>query len=99
MENATPVRDRLKKKARSKNQKNEPENELENLDIFKMMQKVTKVLQQNPEMINKVNKMVSGLMNNKDLIGQLSSQLQEDQTLESKSETESLQATSGDSKQ
>jgi uncharacterized protein YoxC len=40
-------------------------------DIFAMMSQVTKMLKENPEIINKVNKMVSGVMNNKELIESL----------------------------
>lgn len=101
----TPVRDRLKKKSKKKNGSSgtsepvEPEN-----DIFQMMNQVSKLLQQNPEIVNKVNKMVSGIMSNKELIESLSSQLQgqvqvPDQTLESKSEAVSVPAVSNESKQ
>ncbi len=108
----TPVRDRLKKKSKKKN--NVPESTEnpfgENMDIFAMMNQVSSLLKQNPDIVNKVNQMVSGVMTNKDLIESLASQFQnnlnqpgngqvQDQTLASSSETESLPAVSKDSKQ
>ena len=75
----TPVRDRLKKKSKKKN--NVPESTEnpfgENMDIFAMMNQVSSLLKQNPDIVNKVNQMVSGVMTNKDLIESLASQFQD----------------------
>jgi hypothetical protein len=102
----TPVRDRLKKKSKKKQGPVSENDDSGEPDIFAMMSQVTKMLKENPEIINKVNKMVSGVMNNKELIESLATQFQgqdqsvaQDQTLASKSATESRDAVSNESKQ
>ncbi len=104
----TPVRDRLKKKSKKRNQgSNESTNLPEQPDILAMMNQVSDLLKKNPEIISKVNKMVSGVMNNKELLENLSSQFQQqmgnvqvqDQTLVSNSETPIRDAVSKESKQ
>ena len=80
MESKTPVKDRLKKKVK----KDEPSTSDEP-NIFEMLGKVSDILKQNPEMLNKVNKCVSNIMDNTDLMEKLSSQIKENINLEKES--------------
>ena len=79
MESKTPVKDRLTKKIKKRGnpQDSEPEP-----NIFEMLGKVNEILRQNPEMLTKVNKCVSNIIDNKDLMDKLSSQIKENINLE-----------------
>ena len=46
-------------------------------NIFEMLGKVSDILKQNPEMLTKVNKCVSNIIDNKDLMEKLSTQIKE----------------------
>jgi hypothetical protein len=84
----TPVKDRLKKKAnKKKNEESSSESTTSGQDsgesdIFQMLGKVSEILKQNPEMLQKVNKCVSNIIDNKDLMDKLSSQIKDNMKLE-----------------
>ena len=50
-----------------------------------MLGKVSEILKQNPEMLQKVNKCVSNIIDNKDLMDKLSSQIKDNMKLEDES--------------
>jgi hypothetical protein len=82
----TPVKDRLKKKVKKKNNEESSSEPSQNQnDIFQMLGKVSEILQQNPEMLQKVNKCVSNIIDNKDLMEKLSSQIKDNMDLSSES--------------
>ena len=76
----TPVKDRLKKKASRKNPEPSTSSNASEGNIFEMLGKVSEILKQNPEMLNKVNKCVSNIIDNRDLMDKLSSQIKENMT-------------------
>jgi len=88
MESKTPVKDRLAKKIKKRGNptKNDPDPDEPN--IFEMLGKVNELLKQNPEMLTKVNKCVSNIIDNKDLMEKLSSQIKENITLNDPSDPE-----------
>lgn len=112
----TPVKDRLKKKA---NKRNGSEASASEPNIFDMLAQVNEILKKNPDMVNKVNRCVSSIIDNPDIMSKISSEIKDSvvkelgkdetledpssedqaQTLESNSETLSLEAESNDSKQ
>ena len=70
----TPTRDRLRKKLNKKKGTNQtPSNEN---NIFDMLNQVNQILKQNPEMVSRVNKCVSTIVDNKDLMSKLTSEIQ-----------------------
>ena len=69
----------------------------ESADIVSMMNKVNKILQKNPQMVQQISKCVSNVMGNKELMESLTSQL--GQTLPSSSEGESKDADAKESTQ
>jgi hypothetical protein len=79
MESKTPVKDRLTKKIKKRGH---PQEDDTDPNIFEMLGKVNEMLKQNPEMLNKVNKCVSTIMDNKDFMDKLSSQIKENIKLE-----------------
>ena len=108
MENKEKLRQKLRKKRNQRT--NAPEKNKINEDILgepniiKMMENVNKILKTNPQMVQQISKCVSNVMNNKDLMNSLAGQLEnqiniQDQTLESKSEGEHLDASGNESKQ
>ena len=80
------TKERLKKKLKNKNKNNEPEEQPE-LNILEMLEKVQKMMKENPQMVSKMNNMVSGLFENQ---GQLS------QIFETKPAVDSATSTSSD---
>ena len=68
-----PTKDRLKKKLNKKNGITEPEG---TDNIFEMLNKVSEILKKDPAMIQKVNKCVSQLIDNKDLMSSLTKEIQ-----------------------
>lgn len=79
MESKTPVKDRLTKKIKKRGN---PQDSDTDPNIFEMLGKVNEILRQNPEMLTKVNKCVSNIIDNKDLMDKLSSQIKENINLE-----------------
>ena len=79
MESKTPVKDRLTKKIKKRDSphKNDSRGTEEDNGIFEMLGKVSEILKQNPEMLTKVNKCVSNIIDNKDLMDKLSTQIKE----------------------
>ena len=71
--------------------------------LFTMLNQVNKMLKQNPEMIKKVSKCVNSIFENKSLMDSLVSEIQtnvqEDQTFDNKTETESEEAVLNESTQ
>jgi hypothetical protein len=72
MEPETPIKDRLKKKLNKKKNEQTDEN-----NLFDMLNQVSQVLKNNPEMVSKVNKCVSNIIQNKDLMDKLSSEIKD----------------------
>jgi hypothetical protein len=72
-------------------------------DILKIMEQVNKVLKTNPQMVQKIGNVVSNVMNNRELLNNLSKQVEDqivqDQTLERSSPGESSDALSNESTQ
>ena len=69
-------------------------------DIFSMIQQVQSVLKNNPEMVAKVSSCVNSLMSNPDIMNKLTSQVSgqfSSQTLQSNSSGESSRAVSNES--
>ena len=104
MENSSKTKDRLRKKLnKKKNAKNETNNVIDETNIMDMLNNMNKMLRENPEMVNKVSRCVSNIIDNKSLMENLTSQINlnlndkddvlndkndvHDQTLESSSET------------
>ena len=79
MESKTPVKDRLTKKIKKRDNphKNDSRDTEEDPNIFEMLGKVSEMLKQNPAMLTKVNRCVSDIIDNKDLMDKLSSQIKE----------------------
>jgi len=74
----TPTKDRLKKKLKKKQTQDgtfQPEPQ-EDVDIFKMISEVQKILKTNPELVNKVSNCVNSLMTNSEIMQQLSTQIE-----------------------
>ena len=73
------------------------------LVISLLLNQVNKMLKQNPEMIKKVSKCVNSIFENKSLMDSLVSEIQtnvqEDQTFDNKTDTESEEAVSNESTQ
>ena len=71
--------------------------------LFTMLNQVNQMLKQNPEMIKKVSKCVNSIFENKSLMDSLVSEIQtnvqEDQTFDNKTDTESEEAVSNESTQ
>ena len=84
----TPTRDRLRKKLNKKKGTSSPKPSNEN-NIFDMLNQVNQILKQNPEMVSKVNKCVSTIIENKDLMTKLTSEIQTNIQGESDSESDS----------
>ena len=78
------TKERLKKKLKNKNKNKEPEEQPE-INILDMLDKVQKMMKNNPQMVSKMNNMVSGLFDS-----QLS------QIFETKPEVDSTTSTSSD---
>ena len=78
------TKERLKKKLKNKNKNKEPEEQPE-INILDMLDKVQKMMKNNPQMVSKMNNMVSGLFDS-----QLS------QIFETKPEVDSVASTSSD---
>ena len=93
-----PTRDRLKKKLNKK--KNVPDATPDDNNIFDMLSQVNKILKENPEMVTKVNKCVANIIDNKDLMAKLTTEIQTNiQQDDSNSDTEETEAESNESKQ
>ena len=69
----------------------------EGADIVSMMNKVNKILQKNPQMVQQISKCVSNVMGNKELMESLTTQFS--QTLPSSSDAESKDAVAKESTQ
>ena len=83
----TPTRDRLRKKLNKKkgtSAKTSNEN-----NIFDMLNQVNQILKQNPEMVSRVNKCVSTIVENKDLMSKLTSEIQSNIEADSDSDSDS----------
>ena len=97
MENSSKTKYRLRKKLnKKKNAKNETNNVIDETNIMDMLNNMNKMLRENPEMVNKVSRCVSNIIDNKSLMENLTSQINlnlndkdvvHDQTLEISSET------------
>ena len=87
MESKTPVKDRLTKKSKKRGNPHKDDSQADESNIFEMLGKVNAILKQNPEMLTKVNKCVSNIIDNKDLMEKLSSQIQENIKLNDPSDT------------
>ena len=68
------TKSRLRKKLDKK--KKPDESTSEDQSIFDMLNQVNKILKQNPEMISKVNKCVSSVIGNQDLMTKLTEEIQ-----------------------
>jgi len=88
MESKTPVKDRLAKKIKKRGNPTKNDSDPDEPNIFEMLGKVNELLKQNPEMLTKVNKCVSNIIDNKDLMEKLSSQIKENITLSDPSDPE-----------
>lgn len=100
MENREKLRAKLRKKRDSRKNGAIPEvTDPFNgeTDIMKMMENVSKILKSQPQMVQKISKCVSNVMNNKDLMDSLAKQLETQVTLESNSEELSREASSNES--
>ena len=73
MENKT--KQKLQKKLKAKRGETSTETDDDELDLFKMLNDVNKILKENPEMVKKVSKCVSSVMDNKDLMATLTEQI------------------------
>jgi hypothetical protein len=71
MESKTPTKDRLKKKVNKKNGVEKSED-----NIFDMLTKVSEVLKNDPVIVQKVNKCVAQLIDNKELMASLTKEIQ-----------------------
>ena len=100
MEKTSKTKDRLRKKINKKKGINltseSSSNSLDETNIMDMLNNMNKMLRENPEMVNKVSRCVSNIIDNKNLMENLTSQINlnlnntndiHDQTLESNSET------------
>jgi hypothetical protein len=95
MENREKLRAKLRKKREHrKNGTHEPPVDPFNgeMDLMKMMESVNKILKSQPQMVQKISKCVSNVMNNKELMDSLANQLETQVTLESNSEEVSREA-------
>lgn len=94
MENREKLRAKLRKKRESrKNGTTDPVDPFNGeTDIMKMMESVNKILKSQPQMVQKISKCVSNVMNNKELMDSLAKQLETQVTLESNSEEVSREA-------
>lgn len=95
MENRKKLRAKLNKKRDARKNgvtQDDPFNG--EMDLMKMMESVNKILKSQPQMVQKISKCVSNVMNNKELMDSLATQLESQVILESKSEEESLEASS-----
>ena len=81
MNSQTPVRDRLKKKA------NKNEASASEPNIFDMLAQVNEILKKNPDMVQKVNRCVSSIIDNSDIMSKISSEIKESVVKELGSET------------
>jgi hypothetical protein len=101
MDNKKKLKELLRKKRQQRKQ-NALETSFDELttdgtDIVSMMKQVNKILQTNPQMVKQISKCVSNVMENKELMASLTSQL--NQTLPSNSEGESSTAVEKESTQ
>ena len=104
-------KEKLREKLRKKNKKPVSEETFDTGggDIVKMMEQINKILKTNPDMVQQISKCVSNVMNNKDLMESITTELEsqiktgepvaQDQTLQSNSEGESLDASEKESTQ
>jgi len=104
MDNREKLKEKLRKKRAARKNKETPEPFNGETDILKMMDQVNSILRTNPQMVQQISKCVSSVMSNKDLMdsltGQLASELNvQDQTLESNSDEDKLDASPKDSTQ
>lgn len=67
----TPVRDRLKRKV------NKNEASASEPNIFDMLAQVNEILKKNPDMVNKVNRCVSSIIDNTDIMSKISSEIKD----------------------
>jgi hypothetical protein len=85
MENREKLKAKLRKKKENRSRAAQSMEIPPETDIMKMMENVNKILKTNPQMVQQISKCVSNVMNNKELMETLSSQIvQQDQTLQSK---------------
>jgi predicted transcriptional regulator len=101
MDNKKKLKELLRKKRQQRKQ-NALETSFDELttegtDIVSMMRQVNKILQTNPQMVKQISKCVSNVMENKEIMESLTSQL--NQTLPSNSEGESSAAVEKESTQ
>ena len=111
METTNPVKERLKKKLNKKESSSTQADECgekQDTNIFDMLTQVSSILKTNPEMVNKVNECVSKIISNRDLMTKLSTEIKnnieqdssmDDQILDNKSLTESVEALENESMQ
>jgi len=100
MENREKLRAKLRKKRDSRKNGATPEAVDPfngEMDLMKMMENVNKILKSQPQMVQKISKCVSNVMNNKDLMDSLAKQLETQVTLESNSEELNREASSNES--
>jgi len=100
MENREKLRAKLRKKRDSRKNGATPETVDPfngEMDLMKMMENVNKILKSQPQMVQKISKCVSNVMNNKDLMDSLAKQLETQVTLESNSEELNREASSNES--
>jgi len=103
------VKEKLHKKLRNKREQRRNNRQTPPLpsidteqDFFKMMENVNKILKTNPQMIQQISNCMSNVLGNKDLMNTITGQLEkeiQDQTLQSSSDCESLEASSKESTQ
>jgi hypothetical protein len=74
MDNTSKIKERLKKKLLKKGKKVKESDESET-DLFQMLNKVNKMLKENPNMVKKVSKCVNSIFQNKDLMSTLTSEI------------------------
>jgi len=102
----TTTKERLRKKLKNKKEQRSGKLNTEKVDednLFNMLNQVNKMLKENPQMVKKVSKCVNSIFENKDLmnslVSEIESNVQDSQTLESKSEEQDVAASSKESVQ
>ena len=100
MDNSSKLKATIRaKSARRKPKSKESSSETsipQDMDLMSMLENVNKMLKTNPQMLQQINKCVSTVMENKDLMESIKSQVQ---TNDINSVAESLDALSNESKQ